>query len=199
MRNLWKRMPHPQDDQAVDAWAKEGLRVSVPEGSFERVWTGYSRLDRSRGPVPRELELAVRRPRTWTRALAGGLAVVTVILVIVRQFDALPLRPDVTARRIQAVRTAFAIRGVARADADSSRHARRPEAESSLVRRIRSIAAMFDFGASMREFWADPTTFTRRMREIGPVERQIQAFRRAIGIAYSNPSKNYRGGVPCAS
>ena len=143
--------------------------------------------------------MAVRRPRTWTRTLAGGMAVAAVILVIVRPFDALPRRQDVTAHRIQAVRTAFAINGVARADADSSRHARYPEAESSLVRRIRSIAAMFDFGANMREFWADPTTFTRRMREIGPVEQKIRAFRRVIGIAYSNPTKNYRGGVPCAS
>lgn len=86
MRLPWRRQARREADQQVDEWARQGLEVAVPEGSFERVWAGvpgHFAAAESPGATPWELLLAVRRLRMWTRALGGGLAVVTAVLATV--------------------------------------------------------------------------------------------------------------------
>jgi len=95
MRAWWKRDDRQPGNDAVDQWAREGLQVAVPDGSFERVWHGFTAVrGRRNAPAPWDLEQAVWRLRLWTRALAGGLIAVTAILVLVllRQEGATPER-----------------------------------------------------------------------------------------------------------
>jgi len=70
----------------VDGWVRERLASDVPEGSFDRVWSGAVRRVEATSETetaPWELALAVRRLQMWRRGLAFGLAVVTVVLVAV--------------------------------------------------------------------------------------------------------------------
>jgi hypothetical protein len=83
MKRLWGRPRHTPDDHSLDEWARRRLQVRVPQASFERVWSAAaSSMHGVRGRPPWELELTVRRLQVWTRVLAGGLAVVSVLLLM---------------------------------------------------------------------------------------------------------------------
>ena len=86
MRLRWWLSGQRDEDGPSDEWLRRHMQVPVPEGSFDRVWAQAAAETRAEATADyrvRELALRVQRLRWWTRALAGGLAAVTVALVLV--------------------------------------------------------------------------------------------------------------------